>query len=78
MPLANQWGIRVDYTELYTQTQVPCVIALGVGVVAASPASAGKDNPLSAFGLVTMASLLPISTVLCLSLFLYRWGPTSR
>ena len=50
---------------------VPCVIALGVGVVASSP-TANNDNPLSAFGLVTMASLLPITSVLILALFLHN------
>eukprot|EP01046_Picozoa_sp_COSAG06_P001199 COSAG06_NODE_37_length_30537_cov_73.315658_1_plen_768_part_00 len=51
---------------------VPCVIALGVGVVASSP-TANADNPLSAFGLVTMASLLPITSVLILTLFLHNY-----
>jgi hypothetical protein len=51
---------------------VPCVIALGVGVVASSP-TANADNPLSAFGLVTMASLLPVTSVLILSLFLHGY-----
>ena len=51
---------------------VPCVIALGVGVVASSP-TANADNPLSAFGLVTMASLLPVTAVLLLALFLHEY-----
>lgn len=51
---------------------VPCVIALGIGVVASSP-TANADNPLSAFGLVTMASLLPVTAVLLLALFLHEY-----
>ena len=51
---------------------VPCVIALGVGVVASLP-TANTDNPLSAFGLVTMASLLPVTSVLLLALFLHEY-----
>ena len=40
---------------------VPLVLALGIGVAA----SAGRgDNPLAGFGIVTLASLLPVITVL--------------
>jgi len=49
---------------------VPTVIALGLGVCAASPSNSG-DNPLAAFGLVTMASLLPITSVLSLAIYLH-------
>jgi len=46
---------------------VPCVIALGVGITAAAKT---KAHPLSCFGLVTMASLLPVVSVLLLGLLL--------
>jgi hypothetical protein len=46
---------------------VPLVLALGVGV----SASSGKEaDPFASFGLVTLASLFPVVTVLSLSLML--------
>ena len=75
-PLNQVIGLAWDCGAVTTgPVTVPCVIALGVGVVAASPTSAGADNPLSAFGLVTMASLFPVSTVLCLSMLLCLQHP---
>jgi len=45
---------------------VPLVLALGIGVAAAS----GKaDSPLSGFGVVTLASIFPIIAVMLLALF---------
>lgn len=45
---------------------VPVVIALGIGLASTS----GKEDPLSGFGIVTLASLYPINTVLLLGLYL--------
>lgn len=45
---------------------VPLVLSLGIGIAAA----AGKgDNPLSGFGIVTMASLFPIIGVMLLAIY---------
>jgi hypothetical protein len=50
-PLKRVIGLAWDCGAVTTgPVTVPCVIALGVGVVAAAPTSAGADNPLSAFG----------------------------
>ena len=50
---------------------VPLVLAVGVGVAA----SAGRnDNPLSGFGVVTLASLFPILAVFGVSIYLTSQG----
>ena len=50
---------------------VPLVLAVGVGVAA----SAGRsDNPLSGFGIVTLASLFPILAVFGVSIYLTSQG----
>ncbi len=46
---------------------VPVVLALGIGV---SAASGKEDNPLDGFGIVTMASLFPPLAVMLLGLYL--------
>ncbi|MEO8442221.1 MAG: DUF1538 family protein [Betaproteobacteria bacterium] len=46
---------------------VPLVVALGVGVAAAA---GSEDNPLSGFGIVTLASLFPAMAVMLLALAL--------
>lgn len=49
---------------------VPLVLAVGIGV---SAATGQEDNPLSGFGIVTLASLFPVMTVMLLGLFV-EWG----
>ncbi len=50
---------------------VPLVLAVGVGVAA----SAGRSgNPLSGFGIVTLASLFPILAVLGIAIYLTSQG----
>jgi len=50
---------------------VPLVLAVGVGVAA----SAGRsDNPLSGFGIVTLASLFPIIAVFSVAIYLTSQG----
>jgi hypothetical protein len=52
---------------------VPLVLAVGIGVAAA----AGRgDNPLAGFGIVTLASLFPVITVLGVSIYLHSTGIT--
>jgi len=51
---------------------VPLVLAVGVGVAASTGRS---DNPLSGFGIVTLASLFPIVAVLCVAIYLTGQGP---
>jgi len=46
---------------------VPLVLALGIGVASASDRG---ESPLSGFGLVTLASLFPVVSVLALGIFL--------
>ena len=47
---------------------VPLVLAMGIGIAN----SAGKgDSTLSGFGIVTLASLFPVTAVLLLTLFVY-------
>lgn len=51
---------------------VPLVLAVGIGVAA----SYGRgDNPLSGFGIVTLASLLPVVAVLGVAIHLSAQGP---
>ena len=50
---------------------VPLVLAVGIGVAAA----AGRgDNPLAGFGIVTLASLLPVIAVLSVAIYLQSEG----
>ena len=50
---------------------VPLVLAVGIGVAA----SAGRgDNPLSGFGIVTLASLFPVISVLGVAIYLNAQG----
>jgi hypothetical protein len=49
---------------------VPLVLAVGIGV---SAATGQEDNPLSGFGIVTLASLFPVIAVMLLGLFV-EWG----
>ena len=50
---------------------VPLVLAVGVGVAA----SVGRsDNPLSGFGVVTLASLIPVAAVLGVAIYLSSQG----
>jgi len=51
---------------------VPLVLAVGVGVAASTGRS---DNPLSGFGIVTLASLFPIVAVLSVAVYLTGQGP---
>jgi len=50
---------------------VPLVLAVGIGV---SAASGRGENPLSGFGIVTLASLLPVISVLSVAIYLYEAG----
>lgn len=50
---------------------VPLVLAVGIGVAAASGRG---DNPLSGFGVVTLASLLPVIAVLGVAIYLEGQG----
>lgn len=50
---------------------VPLVLAVGIGVAAAAGRS---DNPLSGFGIVSLASLLPVLAVLGTALYLDAQG----
>lgn len=50
---------------------VPLVLAVGVGVAASTGRS---DNPLSGFGIVTLASLFPIFAVLGVAIYLTSQG----
>jgi len=51
---------------------VPLVLAVGVGVAASTGRS---DNPLSGFGIVTLASLFPVVGVLSVATYLTAQGP---
>ncbi|MBV5332830.1 DUF1538 family protein, partial [bacterium] len=50
---------------------VPLVLAVGIGVAASSGRG---DNPLSGFGIVTLASLLPVIGVLGVAIYLEGRG----
>ena len=50
---------------------VPLVLAIGIGL---SAAAGTEDNPLSGFGIVTLASLFPAIAVMTLGLILARNG----
>lgn len=66
--IRNVIGLAWDCGAVTTgPVTVPLVLSLGIGIAAA----AGKgDSGLSGFGIVTLASLLPILGVLLLSLYL--------
>ena len=70
--LARVIGLAWDCGAITTgPVTVPLVLAVGIGVAA----STGRaDNPLSGFGIVTLASLLPVICVLAVSLHLYGQG----
>lgn len=70
--LAKVIGLAWDCGAITTgPVTVPLVLAVGIGVAA----SAGRaDNPLSGFGIVTLASLFPVVCVLAVSIYLYGQG----
>ncbi len=66
--LALAWDCGAITTGPVT---VPLVLAVGIGVAA----SAGKgSNPLSGFGIVTLASLFPVICVLTVAIYLNAQG----
>jgi hypothetical protein len=66
--LAPLLGLAWDCGAITTgPVTVPMVVALGVGVTAAA---GSEDNPLSGFGIVTLASLFPVMAVMLLALAL--------
>jgi hypothetical protein len=70
--LAPIIGLAWDCGAITTgPVTVPLVLAVGVGVAASTGRS---DNPLSGFGIVTLASLFPIIAVLCVALYLTGQG----
>lgn len=70
--LARTIGLAWDCGAVTTgPVTVPLVLALGIGVAA----SAGKgDSSLSGFGIVTLASLMPVVSVLLLGIWVSRGG----
>ena len=70
--LANVLGLAWDCGGITTgPVTVPLVLAVGIGVAA----SAGRgDNPLSGFGIVTLASLFPVIGVLSVGIYLEAQG----
>ncbi len=70
--LARVIGLAWDCGAITTgPVTVPLVLAVGIGVAAA----AGRaDNPLSGFGIVTLASLFPVICVLGVSIYLHGQG----
>jgi hypothetical protein len=71
--LAPIIGLAWDCGAITTgPVTVPLVLAVGVGVAASTGRS---DNPLSGFGIVTLASLFPIVAVLCVAIYLTGQGP---
>ncbi|MGB5833065.1 MAG: DUF1538 family protein [Thiohalocapsa sp.] len=70
--LAHIIGLAWDCGAITTgPVTVPLVLAVGVGVAASTGRS---DNPLSGFGIVTLASLFPILVVLCVAIYLTSQG----
>jgi len=64
--LAPVLGLAWDCGAITTgPVTVPLVLALGIGV---ANASSEEDNPLSGFGIVTLASLFPAAAVMLLAL----------
>jgi hypothetical protein len=69
--LSNVIGLAWDCGAVTTgPVTVPLVLALGVGVAAAT----SKSTDPSGFGIVTLASLFPIIGVLLLALFIHSSG----
>lgn len=69
--LAPILGLAWDCGAITTgPVTVPLVLAVGIGV---SAATGQEDNPLSGFGIVTLASLFPVMAVMILGLFI-DWG----
>ena len=70
--LAPLVGLAWDCGAVTTgPVTVPLVLAVGVGVAASTGRS---DNPLSGFGIVTLASLFPIVAVLIVATYLTAQG----
>lgn len=70
--LAPIIGLAWDCGAITTgPVTVPLVLAVGVGVAASTGRS---DNPLSGFGIVTLASLFPIVAVLGVAVYLTSQG----
>lgn len=70
--LAPVIGLAWDAGAVTTgPVTVPLVLAVGVGVAASTGRS---DNPLSGFGIVTLASLFPIVAVLGIAIYLSGQG----
>jgi hypothetical protein len=70
--LAPIIGLAWDCGAITTgPVTVPLVLAVGVGVAASTGRS---DNPLSGFGIVTLASLFPVLAVLCVAIYLTSQG----
>ncbi|MFC1521797.1 DUF1538 domain-containing protein [Elusimicrobiota bacterium] len=66
--LSNVLGLAWDCGAVTTgPVTVPLVLALGIGIAAA--AGKGGDNPLSGFGIVTLASLFPVIGVMLLAIY---------
>jgi hypothetical protein len=71
--LAPIIGLAWDCGAITTgPVTVPLVLAVGIGVAASTGRS---DNPLSGFGIVTLASLFPIVAVLSVATYLTGQGP---
>ena len=71
--LAPIIGLAWDCGAITTgPVTVPMVLAVGIGVAASTGRS---DNPLSGFGIVTLASLFPIIAVLSVATYLTGQGP---
>ena len=65
--LAPVIGLAWDCGAITTgPVTVPLVLALGIGV---ANAAGEEDNPLSGFGIVTLASLFPAAAVMTLALY---------
>jgi hypothetical protein len=70
--LAPIIGLAWDCGAITTgPVTVPLVLAVGVGVAASTGRS---GNPLSGFGIVTLASLFPVLAVLCVAIYLTSQG----
>jgi hypothetical protein len=70
--LAPIIGLAWDCGAITTgPVTVPLVLAVGIGVAASTGRS---DNPLSGFGIVTLASLFPIVAVLSVATYLTGQG----
>lgn len=72
--LASTLGLAWDCGAITTgPITVPLVLALGIGIAAA----AGKsESSLSGFGIVTLASLIPVLGVMLLALWIAATGPS--